>query len=78
MILHVPLDRNAVLRHDPLSILAVFGWITCGLMALFWMVIDIIDRRKKFAWLLPIWVCGISAMVWVPLALYLFVARKES
>ena len=75
MVIHNPFP-NAHLRHDTLSMIAVFLWPFSGLASLFWMIADIIDRRERFIWLLPVWICCLVALPALPLALYLFWGRN--
>jgi tetratricopeptide (TPR) repeat protein len=64
------------LRPDPASKLSFFLYVTSGLAAVFWTLIDIIDRREKFVWLLPVWICGFVAMPVLPLTFYLALRKK--
>jgi tetratricopeptide (TPR) repeat protein len=75
LIFHPFFDGKA-LKHDPLSILAFLLYVTSGIAAVFWTLIDVIDRREKFVWLLPMWVCGFMAIPALPLSLYLAIRRK--
>jgi hypothetical protein len=75
---HVPFTPAMQPKHDVLSVASLFLYVFCGLACVFWMTVDLIDRRERFLWLLPIWVCGLAALPALPLAFYLFVVRKEN
>jgi tetratricopeptide (TPR) repeat protein len=64
------------LGRDPLSIFCLFLYVFVILASGFWTTVDVIDRRQKFLWLLPVWVCGLAGLDVLPLALYLFLGRK--
>jgi tetratricopeptide (TPR) repeat protein len=79
LLVHNPLALNpktSLIRHDLLSVFSLFLHIVTGLMAMFWMLVDIIDRRDRFVWLLPIWICCFVGIPFLPLALYMFVGRR--
>jgi tetratricopeptide (TPR) repeat protein len=63
-------------KPDPHNKLSFFLYITAGLGTLFWTLIDVIDRRDKFVWLLPMFVCGVTALPVLPLTLYLALRKR--
>jgi tetratricopeptide (TPR) repeat protein len=81
LLVHPPLVVNAqdtILKHDPLSVLAIFLWPFSGAASIFWTCVDLIDRRERFVWLLPVSSCALVALPALPLALYIFVIRKAN
>jgi tetratricopeptide (TPR) repeat protein len=70
------LGVGGVLRHDLNAKFSLFLYISSALACDFWILVDVIDRREKFVWLLPIWVCGFVALPVLPLAFYLALRRK--
>lgn len=77
LIAHNPISNGHVLGRDPLSVVAIALWIFTAVFSLFWIFIDLIDRRKKFVWLLPVSACGLCALPGLPIALYLWVGRRN-
>ncbi|HWD40853.1 MAG TPA: tetratricopeptide repeat protein [Fimbriimonas sp.] len=75
LLIHSPYTTTG-LRADNLSIFVVFAWITTGLLVMSWMIFDVIDRKMRFVWLLPIFICGLTGLVGLPLAFYMFVGRR--
>jgi len=86
MLVHLPIGptgktlKNGMqdinIRPDSVSAFVLFVWLTCGIATFMWMLADIVDRRKRITWLIPIFVCGWLGMQALPLALYLFVGRN--
>lgn len=64
------------LRTDSLSIFVFFLAIASGLLTFMWMFIDMIDRRIRFTWLVPLTICCMLGMNAVPLAMYMFIGRR--
>lgn len=64
------------LKSDPLSIFTFFLFCVSTVCTFMWMFIDIIDKRTKFTWLVPISICGVLGMNAAPLALYMFLGRR--
>jgi len=64
------------LKADPLSIFTFFLFCVSTICTFMWMFVDIIDRRTKFTWLVPLSICGVLGMNAAPLALYMFVGRR--
>lgn len=71
MIFHPVVSSQNSWSKDPMAIVAFFLYVTAGIGSLIWMLIDIIDRREKFIWLLPVSICGLFALPMLPLALYM-------
>jgi tetratricopeptide (TPR) repeat protein len=74
---HPPFTAAGHMRADSLAVLATFMWIFTGLASLFWMFLDIFDRRKRFVWLLPLSICGIAGLPVIFLGLYLWIGRRQ-
>jgi tetratricopeptide (TPR) repeat protein len=64
------------LRRDPLSIFVIYLYVISFISTFMWMLIDIIDRRRRFTWFVPLTVCGTFGFNVLPLAFYFFVGRK--
>jgi apolipoprotein N-acyltransferase len=77
LVAHNPISNHTTLNRDPLSVAVIFLWLFSGVFSLFWMFVDLFDRKKRFVWLLPISACGICGLAGLPLALYLFMGRKN-
>jgi tetratricopeptide (TPR) repeat protein len=67
---------DVALRADALSQLTVFLFVVSTLATFVWMLTDIVDRRKRFTWLVPLTICGVLGLNVLPMALYYFVGRK--
>ena len=70
-------DGGVLLLSSPLGAVSVFLMIFSALAAFIWTLVDLLDRKKRFVWLLPLFICpfvmGLHAL---PLALYLFFGRE--
>lgn len=64
------------LRRDPLSLVVSFLYIVSSICTFMWMLIDIVDKRRKFSWMVPVLACGTLGMNVVPLAFYYFLGRR--
>lgn len=64
------------LERDPLSIAAVLMLVTSAIGSFLFVLIDIIDRRKGFIWVLPMFVCCFCGCQCLPLSLYLFMNKQ--
>jgi hypothetical protein len=70
-------DGGLLLLASPLGALSVFLMIFSALTAFVWTFVDVIDRQKRFVWLLPMFVCPLVMGLHVlPFALYLFSGRE--
>ena len=68
---------GAALKPTALGAGSIFLMVFSALIGLVWTLVDVIDRRKRFVWLLPVFVCPlVFALQALPLALYLFVGRE--
>ncbi|RYG25024.1 hypothetical protein EON82_08600 [bacterium] len=65
-----------LLKATPLAALTVFLYIFGALAAFVWTFADIIDRQRRFVWLLPLFICPLMGLHIVPFALYLFFGRE--
>lgn len=64
------------LRQDPLSQFTVFLYVLSSGLTFMWMLADVVDRKKKFTWLVPVSICGVLGMNVVAMGLYFFAGRK--
>ncbi len=65
------------LKPTAVGVTSVFLYIFSALASFVWTFVDIVDRRKRFVWLLPLFICPLVASLHaLPLALYLFFARE--
>jgi hypothetical protein len=67
---------DVALRTDSLSQTLIFLLIVSALSTFVWMIVDIVDRRKRFSWIVPLFICGMMGLNIVPLAMYFFIGRK--
>ena len=68
---------GAAVLPTPLGVFGVFMLVFSPLTAFVWTIVDVVDRRKRFVWLLPLFVCPFFYMLQVlPFALYLFYGRE--
>jgi len=70
--------EGSELKRDALSFTLIALWAIMGLVAMWWVVIDMLYRRTRFTWLAPMFVFGICGAPSLPLAFYLLVGRKYS
>lgn len=68
--------NDVVLKKDTFSQITVLLYLISTPCTFLWMLVDVVDRRRKFTWLVPITVCGALGFNVLPLALYFFVGRK--
>lgn len=69
-------EGGMALRASTMGFVSVFLWVFSALAAFVWILADIVDRRKRFIWLLPMFICPLTGLHALPLALYLFLARN--
>lgn len=67
---------DVALRTDSLSQTIILMLIVLTLATFVWMLTDIVDRRKRFTWLVPLTICGMMGLNVIPLAMYLFIGRR--
>jgi tetratricopeptide (TPR) repeat protein len=72
-----PLNAS-IPKTDSVSLTAIFGWLAVCSVSIVWLVVDMVDRRSRFLWLMPQVVCGICGAPWVPLGIYLWIGREKS
>ncbi|CAN5454161.1 hypothetical protein BH11ARM2_BH11ARM2_28650 [soil metagenome] len=63
-------------RTDFFSLFEIFLWIFISMISLFWLVIDMVDRRSRFIWAIPQTICGLCGVAWFPLAVYFWIGRE--
>lgn len=64
------------LKTDPLSMIVVFSYVISVLLSLVFLSLDMIDRRSRFIWILPMFACFICGFHAVPLGLYMLTSRR--
>jgi hypothetical protein len=69
-------EGGILLKADPLAALTVFLYIFGALSAFAWIFVDVIDRQKRFVWLLPMFICPLMGLHVLPFALYLIFGRE--
>ena len=69
-------EGGMVVRASVLGVVALFAWIFSALATFVWTLVDVIDRKKRFVWLIPLSVCPFTGLHFIPLALYLFFGRE--
>lgn len=69
-------DGGMVVLASPLGFASVFVWVFSALASFAWTFVDLVDRRKRFVWLLPMFICPFTGLHALPLALYIFFARE--
>lgn len=70
-------DANMAVRASGLGVVSIFLLVFSGIAGFGWMLVDLVDRRKRFVWILPMLVCVfLQALHALPLALYLFIGRE--
>lgn len=68
---------GAALKPTALGAGSVFLMVFAALVGLVWTLVDIVDRRKRFVWLLPMFICPlVFSLQALPLALYIFFGRE--
>jgi hypothetical protein len=65
-----------LLKADPLAALTIFLYIFGALAAFVWTFVDVIERQKRFVWLLPMFICPLMGLHVLPFAIYLFFGRE--
>ncbi len=86
---HVPAGYHLVAGKDlakaggmavlasPLGFGSVLVIVFSALAGFVWTFVDVFDRRKRFVWLLPAFICPlVGTLHALPLALYLFYGRE--
>jgi tetratricopeptide (TPR) repeat protein len=60
------------------ALVTLFNVLTYGVMAvgLTWIIMDLVDRRGNFLWLVPVVLCCCCGMMFIPLTLYLLFGRS--
>jgi hypothetical protein len=70
-------DGGWLLLATPLGMASVFFHVFAALACFVWTLVDVVDRRRRFVWLMPMFVCPfVQALQALPLALYLFYGRE--
>jgi len=70
-------DGGWLLLASPLGAFSIFLHVFSALAGFVWTLIDVVDRRRRFVWLMPLFVCPfVQALQAFPLALYLFYGRE--
>ena len=70
-------DGGVYVNATPFGVASVFLLVFSSLASFVWTLVDVVDRRKRFVWLLPMLICPlIQGAHALPLALYVFFARE--
>lgn len=69
---------DVALIKSPFAVATVFLSIFSGVATFLWMLIDIIDRRSKYIWILPLVPFGFFGLHAIPLGLYQLIGRLRS
>ncbi len=64
-------------KSDMVSFLVLCAWISSGLASFSWLIIDMLNRKARIAWLIPQMVCCFCGLPWFPTAVYFLVGRKR-
>ena len=64
-------------RTDGVSMAIVVAWLGLSLLGMTWLTIDLLDRRNRFAWLIPQLMCGFCGVAWFPLFVYFWIGRHS-
>jgi tetratricopeptide (TPR) repeat protein len=62
-------------KGDPGSVATIFLLIVSGVFSIMWMLIDVIDKKMRIVWLVPVVSCCTCGMHAVPHALYMLMRR---
>lgn len=72
-----PTGSGLPLKQDATSILIVFGGVVLILSTWIWFLVDMIDRRSRVIWLIPMLIgCFLPGTLAIPLALYMAIGRR--
>jgi hypothetical protein len=69
-------EGGVLLKASGLAAFTVFLYVFGALAAFVWTFVDLIDRQKRFVWLLPMFVCPLMGLHVLPFAVYLFFGRE--
>ena len=70
-------EGGMAVRASTLGVASVLVIVFSALSAFVWTFVDVFDRRKRFVWLLPAFICPlVGTLHALPLALYLFYGRE--
>ena len=85
LIIHPPLTGATPGAKDPMksimpktdgaSIAQLGLWLALSLLSLLYSLVDILDRRARFAWLIPQMMCGLCGIPWMPMLVYFWIGR---
>jgi tetratricopeptide (TPR) repeat protein len=64
-------------KSDIVSFLVLCAWISSGLASFSWLILDMLNRKARIAWLIPQMVCCFCGLPWFPTAVYFLVGRKS-
>ena len=64
-------------KSDIVSFLVLCAWISSGLASFSWLILDMLNRKARIAWLIPQMVCFFCGLPWFPTAVYFLVGRKS-
>ncbi len=64
------------LSPKPSGIVTMFLWVMSGVLSFFWMLVDVVDRKMKLVWLVPMVACCSCGFYAAPHTLYMLMRRK--
>jgi tetratricopeptide (TPR) repeat protein len=72
----VPLLGGALLNGDPLSLGSMLLFIVAGILSMIWTLVDVIDRRSRALWFVPMTLFCLCGAPGIPQILYMVAGRK--
>jgi hypothetical protein len=76
-----PDPKNPLLGFKPVNSLAAFGlitfFLTTILASMIWTSLDLIDRRGRALWMIPMMLCCFLFLPFIPQSLYMYVGRRD-
>jgi len=64
-------------QHTPLAMFTIAFFVMMILACMFWTSVDLIDRRGRAIWMVPMMIFCFLWLPGLPMALYLFAGRRE-
>ena len=77
-----PDPKNPLLGYKPGSSLSSFAliafFLTTILSSMIWTSLDLIDRRGRALWMIPMMLCCFLFLPFIPQSLYMYVGRRDN